>query len=431
MKNKFSSYYRPTPEWFNELWQTCTFVVDANVLLNLYRYSHSTSEEFLTLLESVQERFWIPYQAALEYQQRRLDVISSQTRAYTETMRLSQDLKDSLSSSRKHPFANEEIVEKTLGLLNDLESDLKKRQEEREKLLSDDPLQIRLGNLFTDKVGERFTEKKEQEIYQRGDERFELKIPPGYMDSAKSESKKYGDLKIWFEIIDYAKREKKNIIFITDDSKEDWWLEHKGRIIGPRPELIDEIQNEAEISFYMYRPGVFMQYANEHLQQEIKPESISEIRDLSESEKHENSVPQLEPVKLAQNISARYKAIKRFLENYDTVEKILDLNDQYDLSEFESCNDPNFIPSDLLAELHPLINDNLEAAKAIQAVHSLQEGILRKHIKKTNLPDEVQIDLFRANKLPKGFVRLMANIRDSFIRRKGELKEFLEDYFEE
>ena len=431
MREKFSSYYRPEEEWFSKLWQDCTFVLDANVLLNLYRYSQDTSEQFLTLLESIQERLWLPYQAALEYQQRRLDIISSETRAYTDALALSEKLKDSLTSSRRHPFADEKLVENTLELLGKLEDDLKERQEEREKLLSHDPLQIRIGNLFTGRVGDYPQEEVDQEIASRGDERFAREVPPGYMDKSKSGDRKYGDLKIWLEIIDYAKRENKDIVFITDDAKEDWWLEHRGRIIGPRPELIDEISVKAGVSFYMYRPSVFMQYANEHLHQEIKPESIVEIRNLSSTIENQEYASNFEPEELVENIAGRYKAIKNFVRNYRTVENILDLSDQYDLSGFESYRDPSLIPQDLLNELQKLLGQNLEGAKAVQAVHSLEIGILRKHIKKTNLPEEIQIDLIRTNNLSKGFVRLLSNVRDSLIQRKGDLKEFLDDYFDE
>ena len=38
MRDLFPSYYRPTDEEFKELWEKCTFIFDANVLLNLYLY---------------------------------------------------------------------------------------------------------------------------------------------------------------------------------------------------------------------------------------------------------------------------------------------------------------------------------------------------------------------------------------------------------
>jgi hypothetical protein len=75
MRRAFPGYYRPTEDEFSELWNGCLFAFDANVLLNLYRYSLETSNEFLTILSEISDRLWIPHQAALEYQRRRVDGI--------------------------------------------------------------------------------------------------------------------------------------------------------------------------------------------------------------------------------------------------------------------------------------------------------------------------------------------------------------------
>lgn len=60
MRDLFSGPYQPTEDQFTELWQQCLFVLDANVLLNFYRYSPQTSEELLTILRRIKDRLWIP-----------------------------------------------------------------------------------------------------------------------------------------------------------------------------------------------------------------------------------------------------------------------------------------------------------------------------------------------------------------------------------
>lgn len=47
MKNKFSEYYKLNETAVKEHWEKDIFCFDANVLLNLYRYSPSTREAFL------------------------------------------------------------------------------------------------------------------------------------------------------------------------------------------------------------------------------------------------------------------------------------------------------------------------------------------------------------------------------------------------
>jgi len=87
MKNQFSEFYRPSKAEFAELWKTAIFVVDANFLLDLYRYSEKTSHDLLETLEKVAEenRLWIPHQVAFEFHENRLKVISAQVRKYANT----------------------------------------------------------------------------------------------------------------------------------------------------------------------------------------------------------------------------------------------------------------------------------------------------------------------------------------------------------
>jgi hypothetical protein len=38
MKKLFPGFYQPIEKEFQSLWKNCIFILDANVLLNLYRY---------------------------------------------------------------------------------------------------------------------------------------------------------------------------------------------------------------------------------------------------------------------------------------------------------------------------------------------------------------------------------------------------------
>ena len=60
------------------------------------------------------------------------------------------------------------------------------------------------------------------------------------------------NLVIWFytyQIIDKAKSSKKPIILVTSEKKKDWWRKIKGQTIGPKPELIEEMQDKANVQF--------------------------------------------------------------------------------------------------------------------------------------------------------------------------------------
>ncbi len=77
------------------------------------------------------------------------------------------------------------------------------------------------------------------------------------------------------------------MIFITDDSKSDWWwkIDSNGKkTIGVRPELTDELSREAGVErFYVYNTEGFLNYANEQLGAEVTKEAIEEVRELSVS----------------------------------------------------------------------------------------------------------------------------------------------------
>lgn len=59
---------------------------------------------------------------------------------------------------------------------------------------------------------------------QEGSARFEHRLPPGFRDGNKNENR-YGDLIIWFEILDKSATSAAafpNVLFITNDEKSDW-----------------------------------------------------------------------------------------------------------------------------------------------------------------------------------------------------------------
>ena len=290
MQKTFSGYYTPSEEEFSTLWEKCLFTFDANVLLNMYRYSSTTTEELFGVFEQVSGRIWISHQAALEYHQRRLDVIAQQEKAYEniegELTKTIDSLRDRLLSD-KHPFVEDadQLVKKIEKLFKETLERLGKYKEDCISLIEDDKIKNRITKLFDGKVGSAFKTERLEEIYKEGKKRYENKIPPGYEDAkSKEDNKKYGDLLIWLQVIEKAKAKKKPIILITDERKDDWWLKSKGKIIGPRPELIDEISSKANVSFYMYRVDQFLDHVRKFLDKQVQDESIEEVRELRKRE---------------------------------------------------------------------------------------------------------------------------------------------------
>jgi hypothetical protein len=286
MKHIFPGYYRPTKEKLAELWKKSLFALDANVLLNLYRYSPETSTELLGILTQVSKRLWVPHQAALEYQRNRLNVIFQQREAYTEIeeflQKIQNQIETKLNAYRRHPYIDVRHLTTLINsIFSKINEELLESSSKHPDLLEHDDLREAITALLEEKVGSSYSKEKLISIYKEGEERYKHNIPPGYSDSkTKDGEEKYGDLVLWFQIMDKAKETQTSVILVNDDAKEDWWWKFKGRTIAPRPELVEEMINSANVSFYMYPSDIFMEYAREYLKQQVDQQAIDEVRNI-------------------------------------------------------------------------------------------------------------------------------------------------------
>lgn len=286
MKGLFSGYYQPTKEEFNQLWADCLFVLDANVLLNLYRYSPKTSKVLLGVIRRISSRLWIPHQAALEYQVNRLTVIAQQKKAYSEITsaleKARNQIESKLNEYRRHPYIDTDSILKQLDTtLEKISGKLKLSETEHPNLVHQDQIRDELTQLLDGKVGSPYDTEKLKAILKEGEERYRHSIPPGYSDaSTKEGERKFGDLIVWFQVVDKAKEVRLPIILVTDDVKEDWWWKFSGQTIGPRPELVEEMSTKASVACYFYQSDQFMTYAEQFLKQDVEKNAIDEVRAL-------------------------------------------------------------------------------------------------------------------------------------------------------
>jgi hypothetical protein len=106
MKQTFPGHYRPDEKEIERMWAEGTFVFDANALLNLYRYTDATREEFIQTLEALHARVWVPYQVGVEFFQNRAQVMSTAALGYarlrTELAKTRDDLSKVLNGFRRH-----------------------------------------------------------------------------------------------------------------------------------------------------------------------------------------------------------------------------------------------------------------------------------------------------------------------------------------
>lgn len=283
MKKEFFAYIRPSEDEFKELWANCIFTFDANILLNFYRYKTETTNDFFDLLRRLNERIFLTYQAGEEYFTNRLTVISEQEKAYLEVKdAIQKNIEDPLQNSRKHPYINVELLNELTEIAKKIKDELEQRSKEYSQKITDDEILYKIVDIFDNKLGKPFSEERLNEIYQEGDKRYSDNIPPGFKDKKKEGIRQFGDLVLWFQIIGLAKENEKDIIFITDDEKEDWVYIHKGRTISPLPELQNEFNELTSKRFYIYNALRFIELASQFLEKEIKEETIEDVKTLQE-----------------------------------------------------------------------------------------------------------------------------------------------------
>ena len=243
MKKIFPGYFEPTSAEFDDMWRTGLVVLDANILLHLFRYGRETRKEVLNTLRALTPRVWVPYQVAYEFAKNWRSVDSANRSIYSK-------LKDDINSKNRSLISIFEGVKKYQII------DFEKQKEKIELFIKDlcdsvdqaekahptiDEAKETLDSihdLIGESVGSAPSEDKIKQMISEGERRYVAKVPPGYMDMVKEGDDKYGDYFIWEEMISESSKRKVPVIFICDDRKEDWMLRHDGKDIGPRPELV-------------------------------------------------------------------------------------------------------------------------------------------------------------------------------------------------
>ncbi|BAX80088.1 PIN-like domain-containing protein [Labilibaculum antarcticum] len=379
MKNQFKGYYTPNSEELNSAWKSneTIFVFDTNIFLNLYSYAEKTREDFFEVLEEIQDQIWIPYHVGLEYQRRRLAVIRNEKAVFNKVddsltkieKVFSGDIKQ-LSLERRFPKLSENTdkLQKDISkLIANYKKSLNHWDDKQPCVRSHDNIREKLNELFENKVGLKPKDQEEINLIQsEGEDRYKNEIPPGYKDSIKEKDeqssftydnikyeRKFGDLILWKQIIKKAKEDTiKNVIFITDDAKEDWWyiINSRGKKrVGPHANLQSEIYNTSDINlFHMYNTSSFLEEGKRTLELVISDSSINEIDKLykfklserlqnelmkSEAEQLDNYNDIISKFKLGNKIKTDEK--DPFLSWYKKEDNSVDLDERIKLNKWD------------------------------------------------------------------------------------------------
>jgi HJR/Mrr/RecB family endonuclease len=288
-------------------------VLDANVLLDLYRITPDARTQVLASLKDVIDRLWVPYQAAIEFSRNRKKVVTDRISSAKQTRQILRSATDNavdvleraverLLSQRDRDGTTREwnpahagldrasLVARLDGLMDPALAELDALTAEHDLNPQDmqgaDPLLAQIDELLADRIGPAYGVAELRALVEEAHIfRFPNKIPPGYLDDGKeTQLRSAGDYLVWRQTIDKAlqlRSRDRLVILITKDAKGDWWdLDEKRQPRGPRPELVQEMRDVAMADLLLLSLKEFMAGAKEYLSSAVSDQTLQELRRL-------------------------------------------------------------------------------------------------------------------------------------------------------
>lgn len=260
-------------------------VLDANVLLDLYRFGKQGRDDLIAALRAIGDRLWVPNHAMVEFWRNREGILKDPggTVQLVKTLTTSKDTivkaLDTWGKQRSH--APETVTKLTAVLtqsFESIESEVAELSKEETALwardTSQDEVLKALNGILDGQVGGPLSEEAYGaalvEAKRRGDEQ----IPPGYLDAKKPEPDSAGDYLVWEQLLLETAHRQLDVLLITRDAKDDWVRREGGEIRGPRMELINEALARTGHRFFLRTPAQLLDLAKDALNVAVHTESV-------------------------------------------------------------------------------------------------------------------------------------------------------------
>lgn len=295
MRDTFGEWYWPDDDDLREIVSTGLIVLDANVLLDLYRHSAKTRESLFSTLEDarIRPRLRLPYQAGLEFHRNRLKVAGEHKRQYDDVLVALDKLEESPEAvlgglfdpiravrDRDVQGELEQVARKaSKQLVRRVRRELQAAAEANVLGPTDvrvrDEVRDRIEGLFKDpgQVGARPSDSDREKRDKDARDRLGKKLPPGTEDSKKDDGG-VGDALIWLEMKDLAAAEKLPVLFVSGDLKRDWMYRSGGAAAGPLPALRQEFADDTGQVFHSMTWLGLLENVRTYLDVEVAAEAV-------------------------------------------------------------------------------------------------------------------------------------------------------------
>jgi predicted nucleic acid-binding protein len=307
MKQQFAGFYGPSEQEIDSAYKdkNTLFIFDTNILLSLYRCEESTRLQFLEVWRNLKDQVWIPFNVCLEYQRNRLGVINSSRNSLKSISKVLNNGIDTVFLD----FEKSGPIRETLSRYSNLRTELGELKDSLSKIVSEftlnslesrrknidfinshDEIRDLIDELTAGCIGEEPDQDFIDKVNKEGATRYKYLTGPGFADAKEKQNDRfsfnginfdaqYGDLYIWKQIVQKAKDQQyKNIIYVTNDEKEDFVYKINGKIRGPSESLVTEIKKESNIDvFLLNQIDSFLHHAVKSLNANIDEPSITEL----------------------------------------------------------------------------------------------------------------------------------------------------------
>lgn len=289
MRERFKWYLSPSEDEVREIWQRGVLTVDANVLLDTYRYHEKTRQAIKEAIDAFEVRVWLSNQAAVEFVRNRKTVIISADKTFKDVEESFRDLRANvdkgiaaLTSFRLVPREDlEELNGKIASAIEAAEVRFSESKNSHPNYLKLDPILDWVVGRFEGRLGNEPTSEELKILHQEAEARKLGKIPPGYLDDDKSGVRPYGDYLLWRQTLSQAKLIGLPMILVTSERKEDWWERISGRTVGLRAELMKEALEFSGQRVLVYQTETFLRVAAEQIGRKVNEAAVEEIRQVS------------------------------------------------------------------------------------------------------------------------------------------------------
>ena len=261
-----------------QIQKDCIFVFDTNVLFVPFDSSEKSIEEINKILKKLKKdnKLFIPARVAREFANNRAKRIGD---LFLKVRQTKENLNSGPYKFEDYPLLEDNqnyklvkqkfdsisnLIRESRNLLTNIENDIQNWN-------WDDNVSKMYKEIFT-KNNIIELKKEQKDLIEDLQNRIQYKIAPGYKDSGKIDDG-IGDLIIWTTILELAKDKNADVIFVSNDQKNDWFYKQDKIGLYPKYELFDEFRRlTGEKSIHIINFPKFLEIRN------AKEETIKEIR---------------------------------------------------------------------------------------------------------------------------------------------------------